>query len=134
AGLVRGASTGQGLGNKFLSHIREVDAVLHIVRCFEDPDVTHVDGNVDPIRDIETIDTELMLADLQTIEGSMDKARRIAKSGDKEAKLRVEVMEKCQALLAEGKPVRGLSFDNEDTRKAFRGLSLLTAKPVLYVA
>src|SRR6202453_4809081 len=88
AGIVRGASTGEGLGNKFLSHIRSVDAILHVVRCFENNDITHVEGSVDPIRDIETIDTELMLADLQSVEGSLEKARRTAKSGDKEAKLR----------------------------------------------
>ncbi len=134
AGLVRGASTGEGLGNKFLSHIRNVDAILHVVRCFIDPDVTHVEGSVDPIRDIETIDTELMLADLQSVEGMVEKAARTAKSGDKDAKARVEVLEKCKALLAEGKPVRGLSFDTPDLKKAFDGLMLLTAKPVLYVA
>lgn len=133
AGIVRGASKGEGLGNKFLSHIRSVDAIIHIVRCFENPDITHVDGGVDPIRDIETIDTELMLADLETVEGSMDKAQRAARTGDKEGKLRVEVLTACQKLLAEGKPVRGLKFDNPDAAKALKGLSLLTAKPVLYV-
>ncbi|MEX0777656.1 MAG: redox-regulated ATPase YchF [Phycisphaeraceae bacterium] len=134
AGLVRGASTGEGLGNKFLSHIRNVDAVLHIVRCFDDPDITHVEGSIDPIRDIETIDTELMLADLQSVEGMIDKAQRTAKSGDKDAKLRVEVLGKANELLAAGKPVRGLRFDNADAQKALCGLAMLTAKPVLYVA
>ncbi len=134
AGLVRGASKGEGLGNKFLSHIRSVDAVLHIVRCFEDPDITHVEGSVDPIRDIETIDTELMLADLQSVEGSMDKANRSARTGDKEGKLRVEVLEQCAALLGAGKPVRGLNFDNPEAMKIFKGMALLTSKPVLYVA
>lgn len=134
AGLVRGASTGEGLGNKFLSHIRNVDAVLHVVRCFEDDDITHVDGAVDPIRDVETIDTELMLADLQAVENSLDKAKRLAKSGEKEAKLRAEVLGQCHELLAAGKPVRGLSFDTPDAQKMFRSLTLLTAKPVLYVA
>ncbi len=135
AGLVKGASTGAGLGNKFLSHIRTVDAVLHIVRCFADPDVTHVDGSVDPLRDIETIDTELMLADLQSMEGSLEKAKRTAQiAGDKEAKARVEVLAKCQERLAAGKPVRGLNFENPEAAKAFKGLALLTAKPVLYVA
>ncbi|MCE9590498.1 MAG: redox-regulated ATPase YchF [Planctomycetes bacterium] len=133
AGIVRGASKGEGLGNKFLSHIRSVDAVIHIVRCFENSDITHVEGSVDPIRDIETIDTELMLADLESIEGSMDKAQRAARVGDKEGKLRVEVMTACQKLLAEGKPVRGLKFENPDAAKLFKGLSMLTAKPVLYV-
>jgi len=135
AGLVKGASTGEGLGNKFLSHIRTVDAILHVVRCFHDPDVVHVEGSVDPIRDIETIDTELMLADLQSMEGSLDKARRAAQiAGDKEAKVRVEVQAKCQERLAAGQPVRGLTFENPDTLKVFKGLTLLTAKPVLYVA
>ncbi len=134
AGLVRGASTGEGLGNKFLSHIRQVDAILHVVRCFEDTNITHVDGSVDPIRDVETIDTELMLADLQTVDGAMDKAQRAARTGDKEAKVRLEVLKQCQALLADGKPVRGLTFDNPDATRAFRSFTLLTAKPVLYVA
>ena len=135
AGLVRGASTGEGLGNKFLSHIRNVDAICHVVRCFEDADVTHVEGKVDPIRDIETIDTELMLADLQSVEGSIDKARRNARTGDKAAKLRVELLEKCQAVLAEGKPVRNLLSElSEEQQKELRGLQLITAKQVLYIA
>jgi GTP-binding protein YchF len=134
AGLVRGASTGEGLGNKFLSHIRNVDAIVHVVRCFEDPDITHVEGKVDPIRDVETIDTELMLADLQSVESSLDKAQRLAKSGEKEAKLRAEVLKLCHELLAAGKPVRGLSFETPDAKKMFKSLTLLTAKPVLYVA
>ncbi|HMO83754.1 MAG TPA: 50S ribosome-binding GTPase, partial [Lacipirellulaceae bacterium] len=90
AGIVRGASAGEGLGNQFLSHIRTVDAIVHVVRCFSDADVVHVEGSVDPIRDVETIDTELMLADLQSVEGMLDKARRTARTGDKDAKLRVE--------------------------------------------
>ncbi|MBX3427601.1 MAG: redox-regulated ATPase YchF [Pirellulales bacterium] len=134
AGIVRGASEGEGLGNQFLSHIRTVDAILHVVRCFEEADVVHVDGAVDPIRDIETIDTELMLADLQSVEGMLDKARRTARTGDKDAKQRVEVLEACQALLAEGKPVRGLTYDDEPRAKALEGMQLLTTKPVLYVA
>lgn len=134
AGIVRGASEGEGLGNKFLSHIRSVDAVLHVVRCFEDPDVTHVDGAVDPIRDVETIDTELMLADLQSTESMLDKARRTARAGDKDAKLRVEILERCQALLADGLPVRAVRFDDEGRRKALAEMQLLTAKRVLYVA
>ena len=133
AGIVKGASEGEGLGNKFLSHIRSVDAVLHVVRCFADEDVTHVDGSVDPIRDIETIDTELMLADLQTVEGSLDKARRNAKSGDKEAKARAELLERCQERLAAGNPVRGLDLDPAE-RKLLKSFGFLTAKPVLYVA
>ena len=95
AGIVKGASEGQGLGNKFLSHIREVDAILQVVRCFEDPDVVHVAGKVDPVSDIETIEIELMLADLQTLENAVSKAERAAKSGDKEAKLRADAIRKC---------------------------------------
>src|SRR5882757_7039017 len=102
AGIVRGASTGEGLGNKFLSHIREVDAILHVVRCFESPDVVHVDGTVDPLRDIDTIDTELMLADLESVSSSLDKTARIAKSGDKEAAERAEVLRKAKAGLEKG--------------------------------
>ncbi len=134
AGIVKGASTGEGLGNKFLSHIREVDAIVHVVRCFEDDDIVHVDGSVDPIRDIEIIDTELILADLQVVENTLDKAKRQAKSGDKESKLRVSVLEKCLPLLNEGKPIRGLSFDTPDEQYVLRSLGLITAKKVLYVA
>ncbi len=133
AGIVRGASTGEGLGNKFLSHIRQVDAILHIVRCFENPDITHVEGNVDPIRDIDTIDTELALADLETVAGSLDKAERLARSGDKEAIARAEVLKKVRAPLNEGRPVRSLSF-TPDEAKIVRNLGLITAKKVLYVA
>lgn len=134
AGIVRGASEGEGLGNKFLTHIRNVDAILHVVRCFEDADITHVDGAVDPIRDIETIDTELMLADLQSVETMLDKAKRTARTGDKEAKQRVEVLEDCQGLLADGKPVRSLSYDDPALAKVYSEMQLLTAKRVLYVA
>jgi GTP-binding protein YchF len=134
AGIVRGASTGEGLGNQFLSHIRTVDAILHVVRCFDDGDVVHVEGSVDPIRDVETIDTELMLADLQSVEAMLERARRTARTGDKDAKQRVEVLEECQRLLADGKPVRGLVYQDEARAKVFRELQLLTAKPVLYVA
>src|SRR6187455_2417010 len=111
AGIVRGASEGQGLGNKFLSHIREVDAILQVVRCFEDPDVIHVAGSVNPLNDIETIELELMLADIQTLDTSLSKAERTAKSGDKEAKLRVEVIKKCNAPLAADQPLRKLTLD-----------------------
>jgi GTP-binding protein YchF len=134
AGIVRGASEGEGLGNQFLSHIRTVDAILHVVRCFSDADVVHVDGTVDPIRDVETIDTELMLADLQSVEGSLDRARRTARTGDKDAKLRVEVLEEAQKTLAAGKPIRGLQYADEQRAKALAEFQLLTAKPVLYVA
>lgn len=134
AGIVRGASEGEGLGNQFLSHIRAVDAILHVVRCFEEADVIHVEGSVDPIRDIETIDTELMLADLQSVESMAERANRSARTGDKDAKLRLEVLGECQKLLAEGKPARGLSYDDPNMAKAYKELQLLTTKPVLYVA
>jgi GTP-binding protein YchF len=133
AGIVRGASTGEGLGNKFLSHIREVDAILHVVRCFENADITHVENSVDPIRDIDTIDTELALADLETVSSSLDKAERLARSGDKEAIGKSEVLKRCKAHLNEGKPVRQLEFDAEQA-KLVKGLGLITAKKVLYVA
>ncbi len=134
AGIVRGASEGEGLGNQFLSHIRTVDAVLHVVRCFEDADVTHVDGAVDPIRDSETIETELMLADLQSVEAMTDKARRTARTGDKEAKHRLAVLEACQARLSAGQPVRGLNYEDAGSAQTLAELQLLTAKQVLYVA
>ncbi|PHS18419.1 MAG: redox-regulated ATPase YchF [Blastopirellula sp.] len=134
AGIVRGASEGEGLGNKFLSHIREVDAIIHVVRCFEDGDVIHVDGDVDPIRDIETIDTELMLADLQTVESAKNRAAKNAKSGDKEAKARFELLEKCEKVLADGKPVRSMTSQDPEQMKTLRGFGLLTAKQVLYIA
>src|SRR5690349_23193366 len=133
AGIVRGASTGEGLGNKFLTHIREVDAILHVVRCFEDPDIMHVEGKVDPISDIETIDTELALADLETVSSSLDKSERLARSGDKDATARAEILRRCRDQLNQGKPVRGLEFNPED-RKVVKGLGLITAKKVLYVA
>ena len=133
AGIVRGASTGEGLGNKFLSHIREVDAILHVVRCFVDNDITHVEGDVEPIRDIDTIDTELALADLETVNGSIDKSERQARSGDKEAIARLEVFKKCRAQIEQGKPVRGVEF-NPDEARILKGLGLITAKKVLYVA
>ncbi len=109
AGIVEGASEGQGLGNKFLTHIREVDAILQVVRCFDDPDVTHVAGKVDPVADMETIETELLLADLQTLENSLPKAERAAKSGDKEAKLRVAAIQKANAQLEKELPLDRLS-------------------------
>jgi GTP-binding protein YchF len=133
AGIVRGASEGQGLGNKFLSHIRQVDAILQVVRCFEDPDVTHVAGKVDPLQDIETIELELMLADIQTLEQALPKAERAAKSGDKEAKLRVSAIQKSLAHVIQEKPLRLLTLD-EPEAKAIASFGLLTAKPVLYIA
>ena len=133
AGIVRGASTGEGLGNKFLSHIREVDAILHVVRCFAGTDIIHVEGSVDPIRDIDTIDTELALADLETVGSSLDKAQRLARSGDKEAVIKAQLLERCSNVLNEAKPVRSLEFDPEE-RKVIKSLGLITAKKVLYVA
>jgi ribosome-binding ATPase len=133
AGIVKGASTGEGLGNKFLTHIREVDAILHVVRCFADPDVTHVQDTVDPIRDIDTIDTELALADLETVSSSLDKSERLARSGDKEAIVRAAILKRAKEQLNEGKPVRGLEFNPEE-RKLIKSLGLITAKKVLYVA
>ena len=133
AGIVKGASEGEGLGNKFLSHIRQVDAIVQVVRCFEDPDVTHVAGNVDPVADIETIETELMLADIQTLENALSKAERTARSGDKEAKLRVEVIGKCNAHLSGDQPLRTIKL-NEAEQAAISSYGLMTAKPILYVA
>ena len=133
AGIVKGASEGQGLGNKFLTHIREVDAILQVVRCFEDPDVIHVTGKVNPVSDIETIEIELMLADIQTLENSLSKAERTAKSGDKDAKHRAIVIRQCLAHLETEQPLRKLAFEEADA-KVVRSYGLMTAKPILYVA
>jgi ribosome-binding ATPase len=133
AGIVEGASKGEGLGNKFLSHIREVDAILQVVRCFEDKDITHVSGDVNPLSDIEIIETELLLADMETLAASLPKSERAAKGGDKDAKLRVEVTKKCQACVDEGHLLRTLEF-TRDEAKIVRGLGLMTAKPILYIA
>ncbi|GAB6052768.1 redox-regulated ATPase YchF [Magnetospira thiophila] len=132
AGLVRGASKGEGLGNQFLANIREVDAVLHLVRCFEDGNVTHVDGGVDPLRDIETIETELMLADLESLEKREVSLVKKARGGDKESKLQLDLVGRALALLREGQPARLVEVA-DDEKKAFDMLQLLTAKPVLYV-
>jgi len=134
AGIVRGASEGEGLGNKFLSHIRNVDAILHVVRCFDDSDILHVDGTVDPIRDIETIETELMLADLQSVESALDKATRTARSGDRDARLRAGVLERCRDALQRSMPVRSVEPESDEERKALKGMALITARKVLYVA
>ncbi|MCB9540358.1 MAG: redox-regulated ATPase YchF [Myxococcales bacterium] len=131
AGLVRGASKGEGLGNQFLAHIRNVDAVLHVVRCFEG-EVTHVDGSVDPIRDIETIDTELVLSDMESLEKQLDKLQKKARGGDKESKEKVAVLEPALKLLEEGKPVRAGEWTPEEQR-VLRMAGLITQKPVLYV-
>ena len=133
AGIVKGASDGEGLGNKFLSHIRQVDAIVQVVRCFEDADVIHVSGNVDPVADIDTIETELVLADLQTLENAMGKAQRTARSGDKEAKIRVAAIEKCNAHLEAEQPLRTLNLTDPEA-KSIHSFGLMTAKPILYVA
>ncbi len=132
AGLVRGASKGEGLGNQFLANIRECDAIAHVVRCFEDGDVTHVEGGVDPLRDIETIETELMLADLDSLEKRVVAAVKKAKGGDKDAKELLDLMRRCLDLLREGKPARLVEIKPEE-RAALGGLGLLSSKPVLYV-
>jgi GTP-binding protein YchF len=132
AGLVRGASKGEGLGNQFLANIREVDAVAHVVRCFEDSDVTHVEGKIDPIADIETVETELMLADLDSLERRVDALEKKAKGGDKEAKETLAIVQRSLELLRDGKPARLIERKPEEER-IFRSLGLLTAKPVLYV-
>jgi GTP-binding protein YchF len=132
AGLVRGASKGEGLGNQFLAHIREVDAVAYVLRCFDDPDVVHVEGRVDPIADAETIETELMLADLDSLERRVPILEKRIRGQDKEAKQTLDLLERALVLLREGKPARLAAVDEED-RAAFRGLGLLTSKPVLYV-
>jgi len=133
AGLVRGASQGEGLGNQFLGHIREVAAIVHVVRCFEDPDVTHVDGEIDPLRDVETIETELGLADLETVERRQIRAQRAAKAGRKDDKALAEFLSALLAHLSAGHPARGLEVPAA-MADAFRDCHLLTAKPVLYVA
>jgi hypothetical protein len=133
AGLVAGASKGEGLGNKFLAHIREVDAIAHVVRCFEDENVVHVSGGVDPIRDIGVIDTELALADLETVDKGIQRAEKAAKSGNKdEIKLR-DLLVRVRERLNEGEPVRALKLDEEEAR-LIKPLCLLTAKPTMYIA
>jgi len=133
AGLVAGASKGEGLGNKFLAHIREVDAIAHVVRCFEHGDIVHVAGKVDPISDIETIDTELALADLDSVEKALNRAEREAKTGNKDAIARKEVLARLRAGLDGGRPARALGLSAED-KVVVRDLFLLTLKPVMYVA
>ena len=133
AGLVAGASQGEGLGNQFLAHIREVDAIAHVVRCFESSDIVHVAGRVDPIADVEIVDTELALADLATVEKAVERAVRAAKSGDKDAIRRRSLYERVKAQLEAGRPARALGYSEEE-RRDLRELQLLTAKPVMYVA
>ncbi|MBT8411921.1 MAG: redox-regulated ATPase YchF [Octadecabacter sp.] len=132
AGLVKGASKGEGLGNQFLANIRETDAIAHVLRCFEDGDVTHVDGRVDPVADAETIETELMLADLESIEKRLQNLVRKVRGGDKDAVQQVRLLEAAKAVLEDGKPARLVEVDDDD-RKAWKMLQLLTTKPVLYV-
>jgi GTP-binding protein YchF len=131
AGLVRGASKGEGLGNQFLANIREVDAIIHVLRCFEDSDITHVEGSIDPLRDIEVVETELMLSDLDSLERRLIQAQKRARGGDKESIAGVAIMEPLVAALQEGKPARTAIPPGEE--EAVRRLQLLTSKPVLYV-
>lgn len=133
AGLVRGASKGEGLGNKFLSHIREVDAIVHVVRAFEDSNIVHVDGSVDPVRDIETINLELILADLESIEKRIERTRKMMKSGDRKYQQELDIQERIRSHLEAGKPVRSMAFDPDEAGYV-RQLFLLTGKPVLYCA
>lgn len=133
AGLVKGASKGEGLGNKFLSHIRETDAILEVVRCFEDSNIVHVDGSIDPIRDVETINLELIFADLDSVQKRMEKAKKLVRTGDKKLKLEADTWEKVYKALEDGKPARSLEYTEEEyeiVREAF----LLSMKPILYVA
>lgn len=134
AGLVRGASKGEGLGNQFLANIREVDTIIHILRCFEDDDVTHVEGKVDPDADAETVNTELMLADMERVERRLASAIKKARSGDVEAKVSQALLEELLALLADGKPASRFQSESPEQRRALKELQLLTTKPVLYVA
>ncbi len=133
AGLVRGASKGEGLGNKFLSHIREVDAIVHVVRCFERGDVVHVEGSVDPVRDIEIIDYELILSDLELVERRIDRTKKAMK-GDKKLAAEIEFLERLQAHLSAGKNAREMALNSDDERAVLDDMPLLSAKPVIYVA
>jgi GTP-binding protein YchF len=131
AGLVKGASRGEGLGNKFLGAIRECDAIVHVVRCFDDANITHVDGSVDPIRDIETINTELALADLDTVSAKLSKVDKLVKQGNKDAAAELDLLTRMSNILNEGKPAR-LAIKNEDEQKLANSYFLLTTKPVIY--
>lgn len=133
AGLVKGASRGEGLGNKFLSHIREVDAIVHVVRCFDDPDIIHVDGSINPIRDVETINLELILADLETVQKRIDRAKKGARSGDKAQAAEYELLQRVQAHLESELPVRSMDVTDEE-KAIIRGQFLLTSKPIIYAA
>ncbi len=131
AGLVRGASKGEGLGNQFLGHIREVDAIVHVLRCFEDSDITHVEGGIDPLRDAETVETELMLADLDSLEKRVDNLTKKARGQDKEAIAQLDLVKRAIAVLSNGKPARTVERKDEE-EPSFQALQLITAKPVLY--
>ena len=133
AGLVKGASKGEGLGNQFLGNIREVDAIIHVLRCFEDSNITHVENTIDPVRDAETVNTELMLADLESMEKRIVPIQKKAHGGDKDAKAQLAVMEKVLEALREGKPARSVRLNEESDQKIFSQLYLLTGKPVLYI-
>lgn len=133
AGLVKGASQGEGLGNRFLGHIREVDAIVHVVRCFENGDITHVAGSVDPIRDIETIELELVLADMESVQKRLDRTRKNLKTGDKKYQLEAAALERVMTAFEDGKPARVVELSDEE-QDVLRDLHLLTSKPVLYVA
>ena len=134
AGLVKGASKGEGLGNQFLGNIRECDAIIHVLRCFDNDNIVHVDGSVDPVRDKEIIDMELQIKDLETVEARMKRIEKAARvGGDKQAKIELGVLEAYRAALLEGKSARTVTFDTEDEEAAARSLFLLTTKPVLYV-
>jgi len=133
AGLVKGASKGEGLGNKFLSHIREVDAIVHVVRCFEDPNIVHVDGKIGPARDIETINMELIFADMEMVEKRIDRTKKLMKGGDKKYQPELDMLERIYATLEEGKCARTLEFSKEE-KEYLKEVSLLTSKPVIYAA
>ena len=133
AGLVAGASKGEGLGNKFLAHIRETQAIAHVVRCFDSGDIVHVAGKIDPLSDIEVINTELALADLDTVEKAAQRAAKVAKTGNKDAQAQVALLERVRAHLDQGRPVRSLEME-DDERRALRELTLLTSKPTMYIA
>lgn len=133
AGLVKGASKGEGLGNKFLGNIRETDAIIHVLRCFDDDNITHVDGTIDPIRDKEIIDTELQLKDLETIDSRLARQQKVAAAGNKDAKVEVGVLEAYKKALEQGRNARTVQFDSKEEQDAARSLFLLTSKPVLYV-
>ncbi len=133
AGLVRGAYKGEGLGNKFLSHIREVDAIVHVVRCFDDDNIVHVDGSVDPVRDMETINIELIFADIETVDKRIDRTQKNSKSGDKKLLVELDLLKRIKAHLESNKPIRSMEL-TDDERVIVKGMFLLTDKPVIYVA